>query len=175
MLVHGCVTGEFRTRAGHARGVVILLEEWVAHAQDSTKFRSGHARVGGQAVVVVEARFRRPGREIGAAKIGEALLETGGDLSRARVARGNGTTSTRMLPSKFTSPMRNLTALRSSSPKSWSSQNAGTPSISRVVRKRWRVSSTSMPSNNSLTACKVAVETMVGPLAMLSSGKPSGE
>src|SRR5439155_21740916 len=76
-------------------------EDWldverVACAQDSTKFRSGHARVGGQVVVVVEARFRGPGREIGAAKIGEALLETGDDLSRARVARGNGTTSTRI-------------------------------------------------------------------------------
>src|SRR5438309_11465939 len=94
MLVHECVTGEFRTRAGHARGVVILLEEWVAHAQDSTKFRSGHARVGGQAVVVVEARFRRPGREIGATKIGEALLEACDDFSCAGVARGNGTTST---------------------------------------------------------------------------------
>src|SRR6266566_2821906 len=32
-----------------------------------------------------------------------------------------------------------------------------------------------MPSNNSQTACKVAVETIVGPLAMSSSGKPSGE
>ena len=45
---------------------------------------------------MVEARFRRPGREIGATKIGEALLETGDDLSRARVARGNGTTSARI-------------------------------------------------------------------------------
>src|SRR5438309_7080892 len=68
--------------------------ERVAHAQDTTKFRSGHARVGGQAVVVVEARFRRPGREIGAAKIGEALLEACDDFSCAGVARGNGTTST---------------------------------------------------------------------------------
>src|SRR5947208_6798423 len=73
-----------------------LAAERVAHAQDTTKFRSGHAGVGGQAVVVVEARFRRPGREIGATKIGEALLETGDDLSCTRVARGNGTTSARI-------------------------------------------------------------------------------
>src|SRR5437016_7713117 len=73
-----------------------LDAERVAYAQDSTKFRSGHAGVGGQAVVVIEARFRRPGREIGATKIGEALLETGDDLSCTRVARGNGTTSARI-------------------------------------------------------------------------------
>src|SRR5438874_787244 len=72
-----------------------IAAERVAHAQDTTKFRSGHAGVGGQAAVVVEAQFRRPGRQIGATKIGEALLETGDDLSCTRVARGNGTTSAR--------------------------------------------------------------------------------
>ena len=42
---------------------------------------------------MVEAGFGRPARDIGAAKIGEALLEAGDDFSCARVARGNRATS----------------------------------------------------------------------------------
>src|SRR6266699_1752031 len=58
---------------------------------------------------------------------------------------GTGQRTQGLLPSKFTSPMRKRTALRSSSPKSWSSQNGGTsavaaaersPSISSVGKKR---------------------------------------
>jgi hypothetical protein len=64
-----------------------LQYERIAQAQKFTRFAGGDARVGGQAVVVVEAGFGRPRRNMRAAVIAEDFLEAGDDFSGARVAR----------------------------------------------------------------------------------------
>src|SRR5438552_11966882 len=68
----------------------------IAYAQDLTCFHRSAARVGGQAVVVVEAGFGAPCRDMRAAVVGEDLLEAGNDDSRVRVARGNRTPRARI-------------------------------------------------------------------------------
>lgn len=70
-----------------------------------------------------------------------------------------------------TLPIRNATTLPLSS-KSRSSQNGGTPSISRVTRNRRRADSRPM-SNQAASSRNVAVETTLGPCRSRSSCWPT--
>jgi len=68
----------------------------VGEAEDLAGFGGGNAGVGGEAVEVVEAVARRPGGEAGLAEVGKALLETFEGNTGAWIARGHGTTGTRI-------------------------------------------------------------------------------
>src|SRR5713226_1445660 len=63
--------------------------ERVADAENLAGFTGGNPRVGGHAVVVVEAGLRGPAWDVRAAVIAEDFLEGGNDLSRAWIARRN--------------------------------------------------------------------------------------
>src|SRR5271163_3961782 len=73
----------------------------IADAEKLAVFAGGHARVGGQAVVVVESGFRRPGGEVRTAKIAERFLEAREDLASLRMAWGNGTARARIAALEF--------------------------------------------------------------------------
>src|SRR5579862_6983013 len=123
---------------------------------------------------MVKALARRGVRHAGAAHVAEFFLEADQFLAGARIARRHRAACAGVAALKRY--FANLEAHHefSSSPNSWSSQNAGTPSISSVVRNRSRTSFNSIPGKRSQTACSEAVETMVGPGARPSSGAPSG-
>ena len=76
-----------------------------------------------------------------------------------------------LTPWNVTPPTRTGTTV-SGSPYSRSSQNGGTPSISKFARKRTRALSTLRPGNQEATSASVAVLMTVGPRAFGSSGKP---
>src|SRR3989454_3549549 len=67
----------------------LAQEKRVADAQSLANFTRGDARVGGHTVVMIEAGFGTPRRNMRAAVIAEDFLEAGNDLSSARIARGN--------------------------------------------------------------------------------------
>ncbi len=66
----------------------------IANAENSTRFGWGNARVGGHAVVMVEASFGSPRRDVRAAIIAEDFLKAGNDFAGARIARRNGAAGT---------------------------------------------------------------------------------
>ena len=64
-----------------------LQKNRVTDAKGFAGFTGSDARVGGQAVVVIEALLRRPGRESRAADFREALLKAGELRAGVRIAR----------------------------------------------------------------------------------------
>src|SRR2546427_2721969 len=67
----------------------LAQEKRVADAQSLANFTRGDARVGGHTVVMIEAGFGTPRRNMRAAVIAEDFLGAGHDLSSAPIARGN--------------------------------------------------------------------------------------
>ena len=61
-------------------------------AKEFAGFGGGDAGVGGEAIEVVKALARRPGRQSGLALLSELLLECGNRLAGAGIARRHGTT-----------------------------------------------------------------------------------
>jgi hypothetical protein len=66
--------------------------ESIAYAEEFVCFGGGDAGVGGQAVEVVEAGARGPGRESGFAELGEAFLEAFEDFAGLGIAGRDGAT-----------------------------------------------------------------------------------
>ena len=79
-----------------------------------------------------------------------------------------------LVPSSTASPMRNRTT-RDASATSRSSQNASTPSISRLALNRCRTSSNVKPANQPAISVSVEIATKVGPGDSVSSGNPFSE
>ena len=73
-----------------------LKNKQVTNAQNFASFAGSDARVGGETVIVVEADFGAPRRDMRAAVIAEDFLEAGNDNSRVRIARGNGAARARI-------------------------------------------------------------------------------
>src|SRR5690348_1614396 len=69
----------------------LLQTDGVADAQEFAVFGGWHARVCGDTIVVVEARFGRPGGQGSAAQFGDSSCEFGIDFASAGIARRNGT------------------------------------------------------------------------------------
>jgi hypothetical protein len=96
---------------------------------------------------VIEPRPVGPRRKQRRAAFGDALGEARDGRTRVRIPRRDGTALTRIRSLRV--PLRRVRTPRPSPapPKSRSSQNAGTPSISRLVRSRERTPSVSSPAD----------------------------
>jgi hypothetical protein len=123
---------------------------------------------------MLEALTVAPGRKVSAAQLREAFLEADGVRSSVGIACGTGAADAGVATFEGDFAEFETDELRSSTPKRRSSQKAGTPSSSSVARKRRWASAMVETGNQSQTVSSEAVEMMVGPLAMRSSGKPAG-
>ena len=135
-----------------------------------------NSRIDAQAIVVVEAALVSPRRQRLASSISENLGESEfRDFTCLRVSLRDGAAGARIYSFDRDVPDAKSPQPRPQSRRAGLPRKPVLPSISRLARKRRRISSAEDPGNQEATSRRVAVLTSVGPGAAESSGKPTWE